>query len=71
MSDEAKCKCQFCDQHIAFPLEMAGQMFACPHCGLETKLFIPQTETTSKPATPTGPPTTPPTIERAFSFFEV
>lgn len=41
MSTEAKCNCQFCNGHIAFPEEMAGQMSACPHCGLETKLFIP------------------------------
>ena len=41
MSTEAKCSCQYCNTHIAFPTEMAGQMFACPHCGLETKLFIP------------------------------
>ncbi len=41
MSNEAKCSCQFCDGHIAFPAEMAGQMFACPHCGLATKLFTP------------------------------
>jgi hypothetical protein len=41
MSTEAKCSCQYCNAHIAFPAEMAGQMFACPHCGLKTKLFIP------------------------------
>jgi hypothetical protein len=41
MSTEAKCSCQYCNGHIAFPAEMAGQMSACPHCGLETKLFIP------------------------------
>ena len=38
---EAKCSCQHCNGHIAFPAEMAGQMSACPHCGLETKLVIP------------------------------
>jgi hypothetical protein len=38
---EAKCSCQFCNGHISFPAEMAGQMSDCPHCGLETKLFIP------------------------------
>ena len=41
MSNEAKCSCQFCNGHIAFSAEMTGQMVACPHCGLETKLFIP------------------------------
>ena len=64
MSAEVKCKCQFCNQHTAFPAEMAGQMFACPHCGLETKLFIPQTSTTPKPGAPTNPPVPQPTIEK-------
>ncbi len=41
MSTEAKCNCQLCNGHIAFPAEMAGQTTACPHCGMETKLFIP------------------------------
>ena len=41
MSTEAKCNCQYCNGHIAFSPEMAGQMVACPHCGLETKLFFP------------------------------
>lgn len=41
MSTEAKCNCQFCNGHIAFPAEMAGQVIACPHCEMETKLFVP------------------------------
>src|ERR1035438_7488787 len=41
MSSEAKCNCQYCNRHIAFSPEMAAQMVVCPHCGLETKLFIP------------------------------
>jgi hypothetical protein len=40
MSTEAKCNCQYCNGHIAFPAEMAGQMSACPHCGQETKLYV-------------------------------
>ena len=44
MNNEAKCSCQHCNGHIAFPSEMAGQMFACPHCGLETKLSVPTTQ---------------------------
>jgi hypothetical protein len=64
MSDEAKCKCQFCNQHIAFPVEMAGQMFACPHCGLETKLFIPQTDPAPKPAAPIEPLAPQPTMDK-------
>lgn len=41
MSNEAKCSCQFCNGHIAFNSAMAGQNVACPHCGMETKLFVP------------------------------
>ena len=41
MSDEAKCNCQRCGEHIEFPMVMAGQNVACPHCGRETTLTIP------------------------------
>ena len=42
MSVEAKCDCQHCGEHIAFPGEAAGQNVTCPHCGYETALFLPQ-----------------------------
>ena len=42
MSEEAKCDCQHCGEHIAFPGEAAGQNVTCPHCGYETALFLPQ-----------------------------
>jgi hypothetical protein len=45
MSDEAKCSCQHCDEHIAFPLELSGQTIECPHCKLETLLFARPAET--------------------------
>ena len=38
MSSEAKCNCQHCSGHIAFPVEMAGQTILCPHCGQKTTL---------------------------------
>ncbi len=38
---EAKCTCQFCNGHISFPAGAAGQTVSCPHCGLETVLFVP------------------------------
>jgi hypothetical protein len=41
MNSELKCNCQYCNGHIAFPAEMAGQSINCPHCKLETLLFIP------------------------------
>ena len=46
----AKCSCQYCDGHIAFPSEAAGQMVECPHCHLETRLFIPPTIVPLTPA---------------------
>jgi len=45
MSDEAKCDCQHCGGHIAFPSEAAEQMVECPHCKCETLLFLPPDET--------------------------
>lgn len=38
---EAKCSCQHCSEHIAFEPVYAGQVTTCPHCGGETRLFIP------------------------------
>jgi len=42
MSDESKCDCQHCGEHIAFPSEAAGQDVTCPHCGGETTLVLPK-----------------------------
>lgn len=36
-----KCSCNHCSGHIEFDSEHAGQMVVCPHCGLETQLFVP------------------------------
>jgi hypothetical protein len=38
---DAKCKCQHCNTHLEFDDRGAGQMVACPHCGLETMLYVP------------------------------
>jgi len=38
MSDEIKICCQHCDGHISFPMEMAGQTIACPHCAKQIVL---------------------------------
>ncbi|HSY20106.1 MAG TPA: DUF4429 domain-containing protein [Candidatus Acidoferrales bacterium] len=45
MSEEAKCDCQHCGGHIAFPSEAAGQTVECPHCKNETLLSLPPDET--------------------------
>ena len=55
MSNESKCNCQYCNGDIAFPAEMAGQSINCPHCQLETLLFIPPAAV---------PPKQPPPVRR-------
>src|SRR5437588_12283327 len=36
----AKCSCDHCENHIAFPLEAAGAKVNCPHCGQITELNL-------------------------------
>lgn len=36
-----RCRCQHCSQDVEFSEQQAGLEFACPHCGMETKLYIP------------------------------
>ena len=35
------CPCQACNAHIEFERINEGQTVACPHCGMETLLFVP------------------------------
>ncbi len=35
------CRCRYCDGRIEFDACQAGESVACPHCGLETLLFVP------------------------------
>lgn len=39
--DELKIKCTQCQQNIAFPVNMHGQIIPCPHCGLSVCLQVP------------------------------
>jgi hypothetical protein len=41
VNSEAKCSCQKCNEHIVFPLDMAGQTINCPHCNARTVLADP------------------------------
>ena len=38
----AKCLCRHCNGPIEFETEGAGEDVDCPHCGLATVLFVPQ-----------------------------
>jgi hypothetical protein len=57
MEKYAKCSCQYCDNDIEFDANELSvgeiRQAVCPHCGLETNLFIP-----SRPS-----PKTPPKLE--------
>jgi hypothetical protein len=45
--DSTKCTCNNCSGHIGFEPSQAGTTVTCPHCQMETKLYIPQL--TAKP----------------------
>ena len=38
----AVCTCNTCSAHLEFDPANAGTTIQCPHCGMETVLFIPQ-----------------------------
>jgi DNA-directed RNA polymerase subunit RPC12/RpoP len=40
MQTLAKCKCQHCSQNIEFDSDEAGATIPCPHCGMETMLYV-------------------------------
>jgi DNA-directed RNA polymerase subunit RPC12/RpoP len=42
-----KCVCNNCPGHIEFDEKDAGRTVACPHCGVETLLFVPTTNAPS------------------------
>ena len=36
----AKCGCVHCGTHLEFPIEAAGTVISCPHCGGSTELTL-------------------------------
>jgi uncharacterized protein HemX len=56
---DAKCSCQYCNGHIAFESSEAGRAVACPHCGMETMLFVPVQTNAPKPKQITTTPSKP------------
>jgi len=36
-----KSSCRNCNSHLEFEAPRAGETIPCPHCGLETQLYIP------------------------------
>ena len=48
----AKCPCNVCSAKIEFEPSRAGYLATCPHCGMETTLFIPVPPRPLKPEIP-------------------
>jgi hypothetical protein len=61
--DLIKCSCNNCSGHLQFERQHAGQRVDCPHCGMETLLYVPQGV---PPVTPPPPPITTAEGEPAF-----
>ncbi len=65
----AKCSCSHCDGHLEFDAAYAGERVACPHCGLETLLYIPVVA--NPPPIPSSAPLpTGPAVQRAYRLAE-
>lgn len=44
-----KCRCQHCNEPIEFEADHAGETVTCPHCTLDTLLFIPAPQSAAPP----------------------
>jgi len=49
---DLKCPCNNCSEHLEFDESAAGETVKCPHCGVDTVLFIPQVALDSQPREP-------------------
>ena len=45
-----KCNCNNCSAHLEFESVDAGREIVCPTCGIETKLFVPESGSSPPPA---------------------
>jgi len=56
-SQFVKCLCQTCSGHIEYDRRRVGIVVACPHCGLDTRLYVPQVPVASRaqPTAKAGP----------------
>lgn len=52
----AKCICNNCPGHIEFDAKDVGRTVVCPHCGVETVLYVAQGLTSKKEAQAAPPP---------------
>ena len=53
MNEATKCRCNVCSSHISFDRADAGLTVTCPHCGMDTMLYVPPEPTENAPLTKT------------------
>jgi len=68
-SDSVTCSCNVCDGHLQFERQQTGERVNCPHCGMETLLYVPQGAPKRVACLPSAPPSptaaeAPPVIQR-------
>jgi hypothetical protein len=49
-----KCNCNVCNEHLEFDDADAGKTITCPHCQMETVLYVPKVS--ARPPTHVTPP---------------
>jgi hypothetical protein len=67
------CQCQHCDGHIEFDANEfveESSIVPCPHCGLETKIFIPILQAEEIPAELPTSISSPNAVRREGFFYE-
>lgn len=67
--DLVTCSCNVCEGHLQFDGQHAGERVNCPHCGMETLLYVPQGAPKRIAGLPSAPPSStvaeaPPVIQR-------
>ena len=61
-SDFLKGACGSCQGHLEFPAHALGITTTCPHCGIETKLTVPEAIPPPPPPPPKPPAPPPPAL---------
>jgi hypothetical protein len=69
-SDLVTCCCNTCDGQFQFDKQGAGERVQCPHCGMETQLYIPDVPVGAvvQPP-PSSPAALPPVIPKVAVWF--
>jgi len=67
----ANCRCQHCDGGVEFEISRAGESVVCPHCQMETVLFVPPAGSTPPELVQKPAPKKTPSLPKTKSPFKV